>query len=86
MRYEDTWLTLHPDELGYTFDTSVNPWILRKVRPERMRYDRMMLKSDIYEVESIDIVGNKDPSISLDIYEGIPSDHFGLIAKFKLKP
>jgi len=87
-KYEDTWVTLHADELGYTFDTSVNPWIFREVRPERMRYDRMMLKSKIYEVETIDIVGNGDSkgsSEDLGLDPKVPSDHFGLIAKFKFK-
>jgi tyrosyl-DNA phosphodiesterase 2 len=42
--YVDVWPALRPREAGLTFDTESNP-MLRGHRPERMRYDRIVLCS-----------------------------------------
>jgi hypothetical protein len=69
--------------LGFTFDSVRNPMLSHF---ERMRYDRIMFKSGNSEVgigwiaSSIEMVGTDAINDNGDR----PSDHFGLLARFKL--
>ena len=68
------------DTLGYTFDSETNTNIKKF---ERMRYDRIMLRSfrevDEVQAESIQMVGTEE----IRAIKMHPSDHFGLLALFK---
>ena len=68
------------DTLGYTFDSKTNTNIKKF---ERMRYDRIMLRSfrevDEVQAESIQMVGTEE----IREIKMHPSDHFGLLALFK---
>ena len=75
--YDDIWTLLHPSQAGYTFDTAKNA-NLAKHRPERMRYDRIMLRSGIYKAQSICLTGDKVIGDG-KLKEVMPSDHFGLL-------
>lgn len=81
--YMDVWSYLRKkDEMGYTFDTTVNEmlsWSSQK-RYEQMRYDRVMLSSKIWNAKTINILGNEKYGIS-KANSNRPifiSDHFGL--------
>lgn len=54
--YQDVWPTLHPEEKGFTFDSTTNPSIHQF---EQMRYDRVMCQSleGVLEATSISIEG-----------------------------
>lgn len=89
--YTDVWASLKPTERGLTFDTETNPWIGGK-RREQMRYDRMMVRSAVWDASSIEIIGNNVSQFHDPDYEGlddrlpsVPSDHYGLFAKFTPK-
>jgi len=68
-----------PEEKGYTYDSVENNMIKQY---ERMRYDRMLLKSEngIWEPKGISLLGNR-PLDARKVGGSIvfPSDHFGLI-------
>jgi hypothetical protein len=56
--FEDLWAKLHPDEIGWTFDSTVNKMIHQV---ETMRYDRAILRSNGgWKASDIRIIG-KEP-------------------------
>lgn len=75
----------HCSEEGYTFDSHLNG--LLSYKNERMRYDRIMMKSDeSWMPQSIDLIGTKPLDSTMlfnlrgrHVIRGLwPSDHFGL--------
>lgn len=79
-QFNDVWSCLRPEEEGKTFDTTVNT-MLRHY--ERMRYDRVIIKSNEWKPASIELVGNKQIGITTDGRFIFPSDHFGLFTSFR---
>jgi len=86
--YIDVWTSLHPDDVGYTFDTTANLMMVNH-RPERMRYDRILLSTNLpspIQCKSIRLFGNEKTNIYGDgmRYPRVfLSDHFGLLATFQ---
>jgi len=95
----DVWPSLHPDDPGYTFDSETNECLLfSKHLPERMRYDRMLIKqqqqqqqdkqaADMWKCTKLDIMGNskRKNSVVPSAFNTITvSDHYGLRAEFIL--
>jgi len=94
-QYVDLWAQIHPERKGYTFDSERNPIIIKF---ERMRYDRIMHKSQSFKAKDIFLYGTHTVKLSSKKPEklkgeGIPhslllpdtiplSDHFGLAAFF----
>eukprot|EP01095_Lingulamoeba_sp_RSL-Kostka_P016523 TRINITY_DN8118_c0_g1_i1.p1 TRINITY_DN8118_c0_g1~~TRINITY_DN8118_c0_g1_i1.p1 ORF type:complete len:346 (-),score=70.82 TRINITY_DN8118_c0_g1_i1:57-1094(-) len=77
--YIDVWGHLKPDDEGYTFDTEKNV-MLEDHKFEQMRYDRIMLKSNKWIPDSIEIIGDEPFGINKNLHL---SDHFGLFSIFK---
>ncbi|CAM9283312.1 unnamed protein product, partial [Ectocarpus fasciculatus] len=77
--YQDVWPTLHPEEKGFTFDSTTNPSIHQF---EQMRYDRVMCQS----LEGLPLsLRSRDENkgfSALDLQEVFPSDHYGLLTEF----
>jgi len=77
--YIDVWPTVNSHDDGKTFDTERNT-MLRQPMPERMRYDRILLKSHRWRPAAMELIGTSafmtDGIVNpLDVF---PSDHFGL--------
>jgi endonuclease/exonuclease/phosphatase family metal-dependent hydrolase len=82
--YLDAWRSLkyQSGDLGKTFDTDINEMLkYMRHRHEKMRYDRIMLKSKshngTWKLKKVDMLGDK-PFVT---EKGCPvhiSDHFGL--------
>lgn len=87
--YVDVWPLLHAEEKdrqGYTFDSEVNKMISR---PERMRYDRVLIRGvgtcRGVSPSDISLVGVDAIIMPAKLPTAVwPSDHFGLLASFKL--
>lgn len=84
-KWIDVWKSLvHANEYRYTFDTDTNLMIRRNNRyRDRSRYDRIILRSRSIQPKRIDIIGRH----IIGYQENIPvfiSDHFGLLAVFKM--
>eukprot|EP00252_Welwitschia_mirabilis_P009251 TRINITY_DN2167_c0_g1_i1.p1 TRINITY_DN2167_c0_g1~~TRINITY_DN2167_c0_g1_i1.p1 ORF type:complete len:284 (+),score=53.63 TRINITY_DN2167_c0_g1_i1:915-1766(+) len=91
----DAWLKIRPNEEGWTYDTKSNQ-MLNGNRALRKRLDRIFCHLNDFEIESIDMIG-KDPIPGLFYVKEkkikqetkvldlpvLPSDHFGLLLKFK---
>ncbi|MCG8420892.1 MAG: endonuclease/exonuclease/phosphatase family protein [Proteobacteria bacterium] len=80
--YTDVWPYLHPDDPGYTEDTSINHMLsLYEQRTKRVRYDRIFLRSqgEVWQPLSIKRLGTRPIGDDLLLF---PSDHFGLTARF----
>ncbi len=79
--YLDLWPALNGHAPGHTVDSTRNRMrFLHKRRHGRIRFDRILLRSESagWEPRSIHLLGTEPISDSLpDIY---PSDHFGLVA------
>jgi len=80
--FDDVWADcglVSPNEKGYTYDSIKNN---RIPGYERMRYDRILLKSQHWRPVSISLLGD-DPIIATKVggAKVFPSDHFGLIMK-----
>ncbi|KAL4527298.1 hypothetical protein Ndes2526B_g09000 [Nannochloris sp. 'desiccata'] len=83
----DAWAEMHPDDLGYSYDTESNAMIKRGPWSLRLRLDRAFFKSNNWILDGIELLG-KD-AIKGVKYEGkpvLPSDHFGLLVKLVAKP
>jgi len=82
--FEDVWAVLRPDEKGNTFDTDINAMI--NGEPERMRYDRVILKSRDKRciATNIEIIGTKPFMNAESNKQVFPSDHFGLYTVFNV--
>lgn len=78
--YTDLWSHLHPDEYGWTMNRDINLY-LKHSRYRNSRFDRILLKSKVWEAKSIEIIGgepiNPGTPGGLPLF---PSDHFGLVA------
>lgn len=74
----DVWPRIHGVEKGYTFDSKRNN-NLRKL--EQFRYDRILCNLDPSHLEpsAISLIGTSAIGDCLH-----PSDHFGLLAKFRI--
>jgi len=70
-----------PNDKGYTYDSTKNNRISGY---ERMRYDRILLKSACWKPISISLLGD-DPITATKVggAKVFPSDHFGLIMKLE---
>lgn len=80
--YSDNWSHLKPGEDGFTEDTSINEMRYRfKGKHKQVRFDRILSKGlvplDIKLLGTGPIPG-LDPPV-------FPSDHFGLIGKFRMR-
>jgi tyrosyl-DNA phosphodiesterase 2 len=68
---------LRPDDEGYTEDTSINDMLYRRTEKKRhVRFDRVVLKSQRWQAETIELIGQEP--ISADLPRVFPSDHFGV--------
>lgn len=77
--YQDLWPILHPDDPGYTEDTTINHMRYdMKDRHRHVRFDRVLVKGDTWTPESIDLLG-REP-IAENLPRVFPSDHFGVRA------
>jgi len=78
--YVDAWPTLHPNEEGFTEDTSVNLMLLdSKKKNRRVRFDRVLIKGDGWTPALIRLLGTEPVSSTLP--RVFPSDHFGLLCR-----
>ena len=86
--YRDLWSQLHPNVLGYTFDTRANTMLANK-RLEQMRYDRILLSSPSWSASTINMICTQqfgrampgeigDHGMIISPTPVYPSDHFGL--------
>jgi len=88
----DVWEVLHPSEVGYTWDTDVNPFteFRRRYLPGasfrklQERHDRIILKQldSNWKPESIRIMGDSEIKVEWqgNLHTIFPSDHLGLFA------
>jgi endonuclease/exonuclease/phosphatase family metal-dependent hydrolase len=75
--FVDVWPALHPDEPGFTEDTSINLMRLDSRNKHRhVRFDRVLLKGPAWTAASIDLMGTEPLSDALP--RVFPSDHFGV--------
>lgn len=78
--WQDAWLTLRPQEPGYTFDVQKNKMMAQhdswaRSTGARLRFDRFWVKLSSYAVTNIELLDQpleEDASVW-------PSDHFGLL-------
>lgn len=75
--YVDCWKALHPDEEGYTFDSTANP-LIREQTKKRARIDRILVKSSHWKASKCEIIGTKPFDGAYPLL--LPSDHFGVSA------
>lgn len=80
--YTDLWPALHPDDAGYTEDTSINLMRLDSRNKQRqVRFDRVLLKSDRWTGVDIELLGTEP--ISAEHPRVFPSDHFGVWSRLE---
>jgi len=95
--FVDVWPLIQPGEKGYTFDSEVNTMLMR---PEQMRYDRVLFRthSKRLQPQTISILGNQSATTETTnprfatvdqipthmLDKVFPSDHFGLKTEFYL--
>lgn len=73
---------MHPDDLGYTYDTETNGMIKRGPWKLQLRLDRAFFKSNLWKLISIDLVGRDAlPGMRYEGKPVLPSDHFGMLVK-----
>jgi hypothetical protein len=78
---------MHPNNVGFTYDTESNAMIKRGPWSLRLRLDRAFFKSTLWKLENIELLG-KD-AIPNQVYDGkpvLPSDHFGVLVQLAPKP
>ncbi|CAF3418826.1 unnamed protein product [Rotaria sp. Silwood2] len=82
----DVWTSLMDSHNhGFTFDTETNLMIKSYcTKPERARYDRIILHSQTIIPVQINILGDQ-PVANEEQFQIFPSDHFGLTAVFQKK-
>eukprot|EP01023_Acetabularia_acetabulum_P012550 TRINITY_DN15878_c0_g1_i2.p1 TRINITY_DN15878_c0_g1~~TRINITY_DN15878_c0_g1_i2.p1 ORF type:complete len:376 (-),score=35.65 TRINITY_DN15878_c0_g1_i2:238-1365(-) len=90
LQVQDVWTQLYPQLPGYTYDGRINQMISRF----QNRLDRMYYQIQDVEASECKLIG-KDPIPNLSTVKKLqnrsfevpvyPSDHFGLLAKFKSK-
>eukprot|EP01120_Amphizonella_sp_Union-15-10_P013052 TRINITY_DN5994_c0_g1_i1.p1 TRINITY_DN5994_c0_g1~~TRINITY_DN5994_c0_g1_i1.p1 ORF type:complete len:315 (-),score=37.21 TRINITY_DN5994_c0_g1_i1:39-983(-) len=86
--FVDVWSSLHPNEKGFTYDSSVNK-MLQNPAHDKTRIDRVILKSNPcssssrrWKPTSIKLIGTS--SFMFDSRKDrpvFPSDHFGLLTE-----
>eukprot|EP00658_Telonema_sp_P-2_P083256 TRINITY_DN8968_c0_g2_i3.p1 TRINITY_DN8968_c0_g2~~TRINITY_DN8968_c0_g2_i3.p1 ORF type:complete len:423 (-),score=84.54 TRINITY_DN8968_c0_g2_i3:123-1391(-) len=87
--WTDAWTKLHPQEPGYTLDSSTNKMLGFYKRTLKKRLDRVFCREEAYLVASIRMVGTealgptfqrkvKGEMKTLPLY---PSDHYGLVVE-----
>ena len=75
--YRDVWPLLRPDDPGFTEDTSINHMRYdMKDKHRHVRFDRVLVKGDAWQPESIELLGRAP--ISKKLPRIFPSDHFGV--------
>ena len=83
-RYIDIWAALKPNEPGFTRDTDNNHMLAKaKNDSQRVRIDRILLRSDAQEwrPDSIQLLGTLP--VSPKYPKIFPSDHFGIISAIR---
>jgi endonuclease/exonuclease/phosphatase family metal-dependent hydrolase len=84
--YHDLWPHLNGAG-GKTFDTDVNKMIAEVItREERMRYDRVLFKSEIWSASDIAFIGHEKYCDAQEFFGKRPvwvSDHFGLLCTIR---
>jgi len=84
--YSDVWSEsglVPPTEKGYTYDSEKNKMIRGY---ERVRYDRILLRSKYWEPKAISLIGDQAvPPCKVGGAVVFPSDHFGLIMTLEIK-
>lgn len=83
----DVWPYLYPDDPGYSEDTEINVMRLKaKGKNKKVRFDRLLLRNRSakwrWTPERMEILG-KEP-VSPETPHIFPSDHFGLVASFRV--
>lgn len=79
--YLDAWSFLHPEDPGFTENTSVNLMRLQQSGKEKqVRFDRILCKGGL-KPRSIELVGTIPLPGLRDVW---PSDHFGLLCDVEL--
>jgi len=81
--YADLWLSLRPDEPGFTWDIDRSGMARRGSFPGEpsRRLDRILLKSALWEPAQIHIIGDRPVAEGATVF---PSDHFGLTGRIKV--
>ncbi|TQK27412.1 endonuclease/exonuclease/phosphatase family protein [Arthrobacter sp. SLBN-53] len=75
--FVDVWPTLHPDDPGFTEDTTINHMRYdMKDKHRHVRFDRVLLKADTWTAHSVRLLG-REP-VSPELPRIFPSDHFGV--------
>ena len=79
----DAWELLHPLDPGYTYNAKENPMLHPRNRLQ-LRLDRVLCRlPEKWRVEHIELVGTEAiPNVKYEGRPVLPSDHFGLFAKF----
>lgn len=81
--YIDPWPMIYPNQYGYTWNREVSEMAKKGSYPgeKSRRIDRILLRSEYWRPESIEILGNRP------VVPGqkslFPSDHFGLLGRFR---
>ena len=80
--YVDVWKTLRPGDAGYTWDMERSEMARAGsfVGEASRRLDRVLLRSEEWRGESINIVGNAPVNDDRRVF---PSDHFGLVCELR---
>lgn len=84
-RYRDVWPQLHPDEPGFTEDTSIN--LMRydmKDKHRQVRFDRVLVTGSAFEPTDVTLLG-REP-IAETLPRIFPSDHFGVLCRLNVAP
>lgn len=80
--YRDVWPTLHPQDPGFTENSSTNPMLRdSKKKPRQLRFDRVLIKGADWVPTDIAMLGTEP--ISPDLPRVFPSDHFGLRCRLR---
>ncbi|MDZ5085323.1 MULTISPECIES: endonuclease/exonuclease/phosphatase family protein [Mycobacteriaceae] len=80
--YRDVWPTLHPQEPGFTENSSTNPMLRdSKKKPRQLRFDRVLIKGADWVPTDIAMLGTEP--ISPELPRVFPSDHFGLRCRLR---
>lgn len=75
--FGDVWPALHPDEPGFTEDTTINHMRYdMKDKHRHVRFDRVLLKGHTWTADSIRLLG-REP-VAPELPRIFPSDHFGV--------
>jgi len=81
--YADLWLSLRPDERGFTWDIDRSGMARRGSFPGEgsRRLDRILLKSALWGPAEVHIIGDSPVAEGATVF---PSDHFGLTGRIEV--